>query len=60
MNVNNVLIGNKAKLQVQFSDVICNIINISNDGNTYKIRDSLQNITVLHRTKIKKYITKNQ
>ena len=47
--------GNKAKLQSQYDEMIWEIINITNDGNTCKIKNELDEIKIVHVSKLKKY-----
>ena len=50
-------VGNQKKLQPQYSDIQYRIIDIKNDGNTLTIEDDLKNQKIVHRTKVKRYIS---
>ena len=48
-------VGNKKKLQPQYDNDIWNVIDIMNDGNSFKIKNEYNKIKIVHRTKVKKY-----
>ena len=47
--------GNKSKLQTQYDELVYEVVNISNDGNTYKIKNELNETKIVHVTKLKRY-----